>query len=373
MKANWILALVGAAIVVGVVVAVGVLWAYGYYLGPVSRNATDWGSFGSVMSGAFTLLSSFATIGTLLFLYLQQLKSEERQIAQDAENLAKQLKHDAVVEKQLAALTFEQYLKHRKVFVENIEEVQKLFQTDLFFSEPEKLYRLVFPENTPEYCSYSLNLGGPSVKQTLLVKLLELSNHVENYLCVHPAHTRHHDLLGPLIEIKSLLTLEYDSPIQEGDIIQAGVNSGINLYEIPSFVSDIEKTLNAILFFSGNEEHAFNKRFTSIMMGYVRSGIKDQLPDKELYEIHSQIEGVDLLHELRDISSRFYNNEQFRDLVLFLDLKLLGKKGVISLAETLVRTMIISRIEACINVQNAEQQVSEKLKDILSQLRYKWS
>ena len=68
MKANWILAGVGIAIGTGVLVAIGVLGAYGYYLGPVSRQATDWGSFGSVMAGAFTLLSSFATIGTLLFL-----------------------------------------------------------------------------------------------------------------------------------------------------------------------------------------------------------------------------------------------------------------------------------------------------------------
>lgn len=90
MKANWILALVCAAIFFGVIVAVGVIGAYGYYLGPISRIATDWGSFGSVMSGAFTLLSSFATIGTLLFLYLQQIKGDERQAAQDAGNFIKQ-------------------------------------------------------------------------------------------------------------------------------------------------------------------------------------------------------------------------------------------------------------------------------------------
>ncbi|PBJ12925.1 hypothetical protein BSF43_18800 [Pseudomonas ogarae] len=131
MKANWILAGVGIAVGVGVLVAVGVLCAYGYYLGPVSKLTTDWGSFGSVMSGAFTLLSSFATIGTLLFLYLQQVKSEERQVALDAENLAKQQKHDVVVEKQLAALTFEQYLNHRKVFIERLNE-QAVFLRVLF-------------------------------------------------------------------------------------------------------------------------------------------------------------------------------------------------------------------------------------------------
>ena len=100
MNSRWILIGIGAAVGVGVLVAVGVLWAYGYYLGPVSRQATDWGSFGSVMSGAFTLLSSFATIGTLLFLYLQQLKNDERQQAQDIESRAKQEKHDEVVERQ---------------------------------------------------------------------------------------------------------------------------------------------------------------------------------------------------------------------------------------------------------------------------------
>lgn len=372
MKANRILAGVWIAVGIGVLVAGGVLWAYGYYLGPVSRLATDWGSFGSVMSGAFTLLSSFATIGTLLFLYLQQVKSEQRQVAQDADNLVKQRNHDNVVEKQLAALTFEQYLKHRKVFIENIDEVQGSFQTKLFFSEPEKLYRLVFPDNKPEYCSYKLNIYEVNEKQTLLVRFLELSNKIENYLGVHPAHTKYSDLLGPLIEIKNLLTLKYEDGTQEGDIIQAGVNSGINLYEIQAFISDIEKSLNSILFFSGNEEHVFNRRFTSIVTSYIYSGIGNQLPNKKLYEIHREIEGVDLLHELRDIACTHYDDEDFRDLVLFLDLKLIAKDGVISLADSSVRKTIISKIEICLNRQNLNLQVSEKITDILSNLKSQW-
>ena len=171
MKANWILAGVGVAVGIGILVAVGVLWAYGYYLGPISRLATDWGSFGSVMSGAFTLLSSFATIGTLLFLYLQQLKGEERQNAQDADNLVKQQKHDIVVEKQLAALTFEQYLNHRKVFIERLNEQSIFFRRDIGFADPDRVYTAMFVKNSPSHCEYKVEVGKPenATASTLLI------------------------------------------------------------------------------------------------------------------------------------------------------------------------------------------------------------
>jgi hypothetical protein len=134
MKIKWIWIAISSAVGVGLLVPIAVLIAYGLFLGPISSRPGDWGSFGSVVGGAFTLLSSFATIGTLLFLYLQQVKSEQRQIAQDAENLCKQQKHDVVVEKQLAALTFEQYLNHRKVFVERLNE-QSVFLEVIFVSQ----------------------------------------------------------------------------------------------------------------------------------------------------------------------------------------------------------------------------------------------
>ncbi|NJP03570.1 hypothetical protein HBH25_22335 [Pseudomonas sp. hsmgli-8] len=108
MKPKWILVGIATAVWTGLLVAVGVLGVYWYKLGPISGLATDWGSFGSVLSGAFTLLSSLATIGTLLFLYLQKIKSEQRQKQVDIENADRQDKHDDVVRKQVAALTFEQ-------------------------------------------------------------------------------------------------------------------------------------------------------------------------------------------------------------------------------------------------------------------------
>lgn len=144
MRTNWILFGVVVALALGIVVAIGILWAYVHFLGPVSLDPDDWGAFGSVVGGAFTLLGSFATIGTLLFLYLQQHRN------------------DTVVAQQLIALTFEQYLSHRKLFFERLEEQSAAFRNEISFPNPERVYNAMFPNNRPNHCEYQISLGDPN-------------------------------------------------------------------------------------------------------------------------------------------------------------------------------------------------------------------
>ena len=307
MNAKQISVLIGAAIVVGVVVAVGVLGAYGYYLGPVSRNATDWGSFGSVMAGAFTLLSSFATIGTLLFLYLQQLKGEERQIAQDAENLAKQQKHDVVVEKQLAALTFEQYLNHRKVFIERLNEQSVFFKGDIRFADPDRVYTAMFANNSPSHCEYKVKIDQENVKAYDLTDCLAIYGNISKYLENYQDKENNLILLQRMVHLQGCLGMTYVGPARNGDIYFFNFNSGINIYEFSKTLSRIERVLNNILFFTGNDKVAqiHHKGESTLIRDEIYDTLMNYRRAKDAWVIKNEIEALPYLHKVYKESQRF--------------------------------------------------------------------
>lgn len=305
MKANWILVLVGAAIVVGVVVAVGVLWAYGYYLGPISRNATDWGSFGSVMSGAFTLLSSFATIGTLLFLYLQQLKNDEKQEITDRQNKAKEIKHDEVVEKQLKALTFEQYLNHRKLFIERLNEQSKFFRGEIGFPNPERVYNAIFPKNSPSHCEYTVDLVDPKeAKAYDLTDCVAIYRSIGSLLDNLQDKEKHLTLIQQIVHMQGCLGMSYAGDHREGDIFFVGINAGLNIYTIEKTLVRIENVINSILFYTGNEAlpQIHHKGQSSLIRDALYETITTYHRAKDGIEIKYEIDAIPFLHQIYEMS-----------------------------------------------------------------------
>lgn len=305
MKKNWIWIGVWAAVGVGVVFAVGVLGAYGYYLGPVSQKTTDWGSFGAVMSGAFTLLSSSATIGTLLFLYLQQLKSEERQILLDKENQDKQQKHDIVVEKQLAALTFEQYLNHRKVFIERLKEQSIFFRGDVGFADPDRVYTAMFANNSPSYCEYKVQIDRPeNAKAYDLTDCIAIFESISDLLENYRDMEKHLILVQKIVHLQGCLGMTYVGADKEGDIVFMGLNAGLNIYDIAKTLQRIERVLNSILFFTGNEKVVSiqHKGQTSLLRDGLYRTLTEYHRAKGGVELRYKIEAMPFLHEIYEIS-----------------------------------------------------------------------
>ena len=335
MKENWILAGLGTAVGIGILVAVGVLGAYGYYLGPVSRLATDWGSFGSVMSGAFTLLSSFATIGTLLFLYLQQIKSERRQIAQDAENLVKQQKHDIVVEKQLAALIFEQYLNHRKVFIERLNEQAVFFKGAIRFADPDRVYTAMFPNNSPNRCDYNVEIVEPeNAKAYDLTDCLAIYKSVAELLGSYSDKEEHLRLVQKMVHLQGCLGIEYIGSHREGDIFFLGRNAGINIYNIEETLIRIESVLNSILFYAGNKnvDPMHHKAQGGLMRDALYKTLTTYYRAQGAFEIRYEIEALPHLHDLYEDSQQHFIvtgrllEETYRQLAtIFADYKEIEK------------------------------------------------
>jgi len=309
MKSKWIMAGIAVSLGIGLLVAVGMLWAYGHYLGDISRQSTDWGSFGSVVSGAFTLLSSFATIGTLLFLYLQQMKNDEKQKALDLQNQIKEIKHDEVVEKQLKALTFEQYLNHRKLFIERLNDQATYFRGKIGFPNPERVYNAMFPKNSPSHCEYKVDIVDPiDAKAHDLTDCIAIYNSISELLDNLRDKEKHLVLIQKIVHIQGCLGMSYAAPHQEGDIYFVGLNAGLNIYSIEDTLIRIENVINSILFYTGNDPlpQIHHKGQSSLIRDALYDTITHYHRAKGGIEIRYNIEAVPFFHQLYEDSQTHF-------------------------------------------------------------------
>ena len=110
---------------------------YGMSLGPISGEHAAWASFGSLLAGFFTIAATGATIATLLFLAKQNKDMQK------------------VTQAQLDTLTFERYINHRKLFIEQLKDLEITHNNSFRFLNPNKLYSNLFPENGPLKCEFS--------------------------------------------------------------------------------------------------------------------------------------------------------------------------------------------------------------------------
>lgn len=252
---RWISYLTAFALALGLLVTVGVLVAYGVKLGPISGRPEDWGAFGSILSGAFTLLGAAATLGTLVFLLVQQRNNQAYQREQELERQRVQAKHDEVIAQQLKAQTFEQYLKHREVFFDRLESLEATLGHTIRFTNKDALYQWVFPQNCPTWCSYVVDLEQGDGVVSGLVKLRQDYVELVHYLRLRPLV----DLHGYLVITKMQrllqdLKIAYLPSLVDGDLQSNGRNLGVNVYSPQECLEIISLTVNSLLFYSGNKE-----------------------------------------------------------------------------------------------------------------------
>jgi hypothetical protein len=115
-----------------------VFYLYGHHLGPISDQDGPWSSFGSLLSGVFTLIGAVATVGTLLFLGKQNKEMQK------------------VTQAQLDSLTFERYINHRKLFSDHLNELVDVHKGAFKFRDPSHLYNSIFTDNSPHHCSFTV-------------------------------------------------------------------------------------------------------------------------------------------------------------------------------------------------------------------------
>lgn len=231
----WVL-VIGMAIVIALGVVLFLM--YSSNLPYISKDHTAWASFGSIMSAYITLAGLVLTIATLLFLNGQN-QSQQQFIKWQTETLA-----------------FEQYISHRKLFIERIGELQTVMNNKVVFHNPEMLYNSIFPDNRP---THKLQLSVPpkcsETEENLLgrlgVQLSQLDVMLEKPQWL-PQET--HQLQDLLISIWSDLQIKWTGETSEGDLIYDRQNTGINIYSLNEFTGRAKLIYNSFLFYTGNPE-----------------------------------------------------------------------------------------------------------------------
>ena len=213
---------------VGLAIPVAVLATYWSHLGPISENPQDWSAFGSVMAGSFTFLAAIATTATLLILIKQKRDS------------------DRVVADQLNALRFEQYVKHRALFMERLEALESRFDKKFLFVERDHLYRRLFAENSATKMSYAAGAG----LNELLKELDAVWENISS-LAREPSIETADEVCRALLALFFLLGVEWQGDAEEGDISLRGTYIGLNLLSVSSGLRRVDYIVESLVHFCG--------------------------------------------------------------------------------------------------------------------------
>ena len=248
----------GAWLTIGVgVVGFGIVLftLYGINLGPISHEHAAWSSFGSLLSGFFMVASTGATVATLLFLAHQNKQIQKTNTEQQR-----------VTNAQLAAVNFEQYVNHRRFFMERLSELQSMFGNTFVFEDNDALYNKVFPKNTPTNLEFEAEVVTDPASQnylgTLSLHLSALSDYASN-----PREDNRNGrwLVGKLINLSEALNLRMINEVSEGDLVFGGKRTAINIYASDEFVSIAQAIYDSFMFYTGND------KFTGLKLPMGRS------------------------------------------------------------------------------------------------------
>lgn len=228
----WISGVIG----VGLLFILVIFITYGVSLGPRSHDHTAWSSFGSMLAGVFTLFGTTATIATLLFLNAQ-FKEQQK-----------------VTAKQIQAVTFEQYVNHRKLFFERLKEIEESLEGKIKFKNHDNLYHNIFPQNSPLQCLFTVEIVSGE-----LARLGDLSDMHSSYVLLKGMLEKSlwlpieaDNLVKHLIMMPNALSFLHVGDEYDGDMELEGYNFGINIYSIDEYVNRVTIILNAFLTFTGN-------------------------------------------------------------------------------------------------------------------------
>lgn len=237
----------GAWLTIGVgVVGFGIVLftLYGINLGLISHEHAAWSSFGSLLSGFFMVASTGATVATLLFLAHQNKQIQKTNTEQQR-----------VTNAQLAAMNFEQYVNHRRFFMERLNELQAMFGNTFVFENRDALYNKVFPKNTPTNLGFKAEVVTDPKSQNYLGALnLHLS--VLRDYAKSPGRTDENGrwLMGKLINLSEALDLRMVNEVAEGDLEFKGKRTPVNIYGADEFVMVATAIYDSFMFYTGNDK-----------------------------------------------------------------------------------------------------------------------
>lgn len=224
---QWLLA-------IGVILAIFVIGAYFYnFHDGFSDSSKDWADFGSLLAGVFTFCGALATIATLLFIHKENEDNKQ------------------VIQQQAEALAFEQYLKHRELFIKMLSDIAKDCPRKIEIYNIDELYKKIFPGNKPtKRPGYSVKIkSGENCKPGDLSDIVESYNLLEEKIKYNK-----HECAFDLVRLMGLLHINCLEEPANGDLIFGGANQGVNIYSLQSKTDEIFRLINSLLYFTGNDD-----------------------------------------------------------------------------------------------------------------------
>ncbi|GLO16053.1 hypothetical protein PPUJ20028_46390 [Pseudomonas putida] len=288
-KDDWFSSALPWIIVAALGPAVIILVAYWYNLGPVSHDHGPWSSFGSLLSGVFMVASTCATLATLMF-----LAHQNKQI-QDSNR-----KQQEVTDKQLAAVNFEQYVNHRRYFMERLGELQSAFGNRFVFEDADELYSKVFPRNSPINLEFTAEVNGSLNAQNYLGKLCYQLGKLDDFSKA-PDWNRSggRRLIGLLIDLSVALNLRMVDEPYDGDVVFNGKRTFINIYSSNEFIELAKAIFNSFLFYTGNEKFSgfdipMGRSASDSLMAYVLSAKEDPA----VFDVVKAVPGLEIMEQI---------------------------------------------------------------------------
>lgn len=294
---------------------------YGHYLGDISHKDGPWSSFGSLLSGVFTLVGAGATIGTLVYLSHQNKEMQK------------------VTQAQLDTLTFERYINHRKLFTDQLNELVATQKNVFTFRDPSHLYNSIFTMNSPHHCEFSVpptydeNGDGTNHVGLLYRKLERIKSALD---LAQPDADDVDQLVHDLIDLSyDLLMIEPVGNRRIGDVVLMDSVYGFNIFALNEFIDPAVKIANMIFRFTNNA--VIDGQLIQGNSYFVREEMLNVFfPEskKTSLKVFNNIVGLDILISVFMISQKLYdgNNYLFPNTVNLLRQKLFSVDEVNGLA-----------------------------------------
>ena len=294
---NWIwLAVVGVMLSCVAVLGYKIFSTYAEQLPYISNDHTAWASFGSLLAGFFTLTGTVATVATLLFLAHQNKAMQK------------------VTQMQLATMTFERYINHRKLFIEQLKDLEIAHKNAFNFCDPNLLYKTIFPENGPHKCEFSVEskFDANGDYENLISEIYFRFEELVERFNVSQFNKGDGDLLARcLINFHDrVLMVEPVGAKRNGDIEFNSVPYFINIFSIEEFVRAAVKISNHILRFTNNNEVDGSRIFANSK--FVRYAMMDDYfrpVDNQRIEIVTSIFGIKALESIHRHAFRMRDSE----------------------------------------------------------------
>lgn len=310
---------------------------YAEQLPYISNDHTAWASFGSLLAGFFTLTGTVATVATLLFLAHQNKVMQK------------------VTQAQLDSMTFERYINHRKLFLEQLKDLEIAHNNAFRFRDPNHLYNTLFPENSPHHCVFSVvpdyDRSEPSNHVAKIYNWLDKIQININKKILNDSESNHF-LLDLIVLSADFLMIEFVRSPVDGDLEYKGEFFGVNIYSLDDFFKPAISIANLLLRFTNNPVVGGGD-FVGCTDDVRFSLIENCVSTNTNFnvKVRRTIRGLPLLYFLNSTVKDFKDGQKyiFPDLVALLSDKFGSSKNVNELADDKVFDAFVAKCYLRVN------------------------